>query len=135
MLATLVPNPFHRPDWVFEEKYDGYRILAYKEGAQVTLLSRNGIDRTATFVGVAAPLWVSLETEPSFSMVRLSHSIRREFLGSNSFSAEMFSSASRSSIVSIATVGIFDPNHSRVAGRSSKPLSRTGPSESCFHVV
>jgi bifunctional non-homologous end joining protein LigD len=56
MLATLVPNPFHRPDWVFEEKYDGYRILAYKEGAKVTLLSRNGIDRTATFVGVATAL-------------------------------------------------------------------------------
>jgi bifunctional non-homologous end joining protein LigD len=54
MLATLVPEPFHRPGWVYEEKYDGYRILAYKEGARVTLLSRNGIDRTATFPEVAA---------------------------------------------------------------------------------
>ena len=32
MLATLVEEPFHRPGWVYEEKYDGYRILAYKEG-------------------------------------------------------------------------------------------------------
>jgi ATP-dependent DNA ligase len=32
MLATLVSRPFHRPGWVYEEKYDGYRILAYKEG-------------------------------------------------------------------------------------------------------
>ncbi len=53
MLAFLVPAPFHRPGWVFEEKYDGYRILAYKEGAKVTLLSRNDLDRTATFASVA----------------------------------------------------------------------------------
>jgi bifunctional non-homologous end joining protein LigD len=54
MLATLVEQPFHRPGWVFEEKYDGYRILAYKEGRRVTLLSRNGKDRTETFADVAA---------------------------------------------------------------------------------
>ena len=54
MLATLVERPFHRPGWVYEEKYDGYRILAYKEGRRVTLLSRNGKDRTETFSAVAA---------------------------------------------------------------------------------
>ncbi len=53
MLATLVDEPFHRPGWVYEEKYDGYRILAYREGAEVTLLSRNAKDRTATFPEVA----------------------------------------------------------------------------------
>src|SRR6202040_810452 len=49
MLATLVRKPFHKPGWIYEEKYDGYRILAYKEGDHVTLLSRNGNDRTATY--------------------------------------------------------------------------------------
>ena len=53
MLATLVDEPFHRPGWVFEEKYDGYRILAYKEGSRVSLLSRNGLDRTSTFAEIA----------------------------------------------------------------------------------
>ena len=53
MLATLVPAPFHRAGWVYEEKYDGYRILAYKEGQDVTLVSRNGLDRTAAFAAVA----------------------------------------------------------------------------------
>ena len=53
MLATLVDEPFHRPGWVYEEKYDGYRILAYKEGREVTLLSRNAKDRTETFSEVA----------------------------------------------------------------------------------
>lgn len=53
MLATLVDAPFHRKGWVYEEKYDGYRILAYKEGNRVTLLSRNAKDRTANFRDVA----------------------------------------------------------------------------------
>jgi bifunctional non-homologous end joining protein LigD len=53
MLATLVDEPFDRPGWVYEEKYDGYRILAYKEGPRVTLFSRNAKDRTDTFSGVA----------------------------------------------------------------------------------
>jgi len=38
MLASLVKEPFDAPGWVYEEKYDGYRILAYKEGREVTLL-------------------------------------------------------------------------------------------------
>ncbi|MEP6802456.1 MAG: non-homologous end-joining DNA ligase [Acidobacteriota bacterium] len=53
MLATLVSEPFHRAGWVYEEKYDGYRILAYKEGDRVTLLSRNAKDRTESFSEVA----------------------------------------------------------------------------------
>jgi bifunctional non-homologous end joining protein LigD len=53
MLATLVDQPFHKPGWVYEEKYDGYRILAYKEGASVTLLSRNANDRTEAFSSIA----------------------------------------------------------------------------------
>ncbi len=54
MLPTLVAMPFDRRGWVYEEKYDGYRILAYKEGSRVRLLSRNGKDRTETYPDVAA---------------------------------------------------------------------------------
>jgi bifunctional non-homologous end joining protein LigD len=69
MLATLVREPFHMPGWIYEEKYDGYRILAYKEGDRVTLLSRNSNDRTATYASVAraiqrlAPRTVLLDGE------------------------------------------------------------------------
>jgi len=49
MLATLISKPFNRPGWVYEEKYDGIRILAYKEGKNVRLLTRNDIDRTSGF--------------------------------------------------------------------------------------
>jgi bifunctional non-homologous end joining protein LigD len=56
MLATLVREPFHNPGWVYEEKYDGYRILAYKQGSRVRLYSRNAIDRTDRFSDVAAAM-------------------------------------------------------------------------------
>ena len=48
--------PFHRPGWIYEEKYDGWRIMAYKQGAAVRLLSRNGIDYTGRFRALAAAI-------------------------------------------------------------------------------
>ena len=56
MLATLAGAPFSRPNWTFEEKYDGVRILAYKEGSSVSLISRNAIDRTARYPEIAAAI-------------------------------------------------------------------------------
>jgi bifunctional non-homologous end joining protein LigD len=53
MLATLVGDPFSKPDWIFEEKYDGVRILAYKEGGNVSLITRNAIDRTERYSEIA----------------------------------------------------------------------------------
>jgi bifunctional non-homologous end joining protein LigD len=53
MLATLVDSPFNRQNWIYEEKYDGVRMLAYKEGSRVTLISRNAIDRTARYPKIA----------------------------------------------------------------------------------
>ena len=54
MLATLISEPFEKPGWVYEEKYDGFRILAYKEGTSVSLLSRNGNDRNRTYPNIAS---------------------------------------------------------------------------------
>jgi bifunctional non-homologous end joining protein LigD len=56
MLATLVAEPFDRPGWAYEEKYDGDRMLAYKEGARVRLLSRNGKDNTDRFAKIVAAI-------------------------------------------------------------------------------
>ena len=53
MLATLVDRPFSKEGWVFEEKYDGVRMLAYKEGRKVSLVSRNGIDRSNRYPTIA----------------------------------------------------------------------------------
>lgn len=49
MLAALTAKPFDEPGWVYEEKYDGIRLLAYKEGSHVKLLTRNNIERSESF--------------------------------------------------------------------------------------
>lgn len=54
MLATLVDKAFHLSGWIYEEKYDGIRILAYKEGAHISLITRNDIVRTERYPEVAA---------------------------------------------------------------------------------
>ena len=56
MAPTLVRSPFHRPGWVYEEKVDGWRILAYKDGTRVRLLSRNGIDHARRFRELVAAI-------------------------------------------------------------------------------
>lgn len=56
MLATLVDGPFDEPGWVYEEKYDGIRVLAYKEGSRVTLFSRNDKNRTASFPAIVGAI-------------------------------------------------------------------------------
>jgi len=52
MLATP-GQAFTRKDWVFELKYDGYRLFAEKADGRVTLYSRAGHDFTQTFPDVA----------------------------------------------------------------------------------
>jgi bifunctional non-homologous end joining protein LigD len=42
MLATLQERPFSAPDWIFEIKYDGVRVLAERDGEAVALYGRNG---------------------------------------------------------------------------------------------
>ena len=41
MAATLTQERFSGPEWVFEQKFDGIRLLAYKKGNDVQLFSRN----------------------------------------------------------------------------------------------
>ena len=53
MLASEVKRPFHKPGWIYEEKYDGYRAVVYKDGKSVRILSRNLKDLTAQFEEVA----------------------------------------------------------------------------------
>ncbi len=41
MAATLTQDRFSGPDWLFERKFDGIRLLAYKNGDDIRLFSRN----------------------------------------------------------------------------------------------
>lgn len=68
---TITRNPFDRADvqltklvnavpeggnWLYELKYDGYRILAYIEGNDARLITRNGNDYSKRFPDVAYSL-------------------------------------------------------------------------------
>ncbi len=43
MLARLTDRRFSDPDWLFERKFDGERVLAFRNGDRVRLLSRNRV--------------------------------------------------------------------------------------------
>ena len=55
-LAKLVNRVPDGDEWIFEMKYDGYRILAFVEGNNVRLVSRNGKDYTKRFLAVSNSL-------------------------------------------------------------------------------
>jgi bifunctional non-homologous end joining protein LigD len=56
MHAELVDAPFNKPDWMWEPKLDGYRVLALLKDGKITLRSRRGLELAATFPGVAASI-------------------------------------------------------------------------------
>jgi ATP-dependent DNA ligase len=41
MAATLTQERFTGPEWIFERKFDGIRLIAFKHGSDVRLFSRN----------------------------------------------------------------------------------------------
>jgi ATP-dependent DNA ligase len=53
MAATLTQDRFTGPEWIFERKLDGIRMLAFKNGTHVRLLSRNRLDLTDSYPAVA----------------------------------------------------------------------------------
>src|SRR5690606_22838592 len=53
-LATLVAAPVQGPEWLHEQKLDGYRLLCRIERGRVTLTTRRGHDWTARFPHIAA---------------------------------------------------------------------------------
>jgi bifunctional non-homologous end joining protein LigD len=48
-LATLTDRRFSDPEWIFERKLDGVRGLAFRDGGQVRLLSRNRLSLNNTY--------------------------------------------------------------------------------------
>jgi bifunctional non-homologous end joining protein LigD len=56
MLATLTDAPFDDKAWIFEDKYDGFRMVAKIDGGSVTLYSRNGVIVSKNYIEVAKAL-------------------------------------------------------------------------------
>ena len=60
MTATLGSGPFSHPDWLFEVKWDGYRVQAHVEGGRVALYTRRGLDAAEYFPELAgSPDWIA----------------------------------------------------------------------------
>src|SRR5438552_7968338 len=53
MAATLTQERFTGPEWIFERKFDGIRLLAFKQGTDVRLLSRNRLPQNIPSVAGA----------------------------------------------------------------------------------
>ena len=58
MLATLIDSPFDDKDWVFETKWDGFRLVAKTGSRSTSLYSRNGNDVTERYAAVAKALHI-----------------------------------------------------------------------------
>ena len=52
MAATLTQERFTGPEWIFERKLDGIRLLAFKHGRDVRLFSRNRLPQNAAYPAV-----------------------------------------------------------------------------------
>jgi bifunctional non-homologous end joining protein LigD len=55
-LATLTPDRFSDPGWIFERKLDGERCLAFRQGCGVRLMTRNKKQITGTYPELVAAL-------------------------------------------------------------------------------
>ena len=53
MAATLTQERFTGPEWIFERKFDGIRVLAFRQGSAVELLSRNRLPQKCPAVADA----------------------------------------------------------------------------------
>lgn len=53
MAATLTQDRFTGPDWIFERKFDGIRLIAFKRGSEVKLFSRNRLPQNIPAVANA----------------------------------------------------------------------------------
>jgi bifunctional non-homologous end joining protein LigD len=71
MAATLTQDRFTGPEWVFERKFDGIRLLAFKHHGQVGLFSRNRLPQAcppiANAVAALPPADLILDGEMSWS--------------------------------------------------------------------
>ena len=59
MLATLANKPFSDPDWLYEIKWDGYRVQAVVADGKVRMWTRNLNDAESYFPRLlATPSWI-----------------------------------------------------------------------------
>jgi len=56
MLCSLIREPFEDPEYLYEVKLDGYRLIAYVQNGQVVLASRSGLNYTKKYPAIESQL-------------------------------------------------------------------------------
>ncbi len=80
ILATLIDEPFDDPAWVFETKWDGFRMIAEMQNGSVMLYSRNGKILSERYLLVAQALeTISLDCVINGELVALDAHGRSRF--------------------------------------------------------
>ena len=92
MTATLADRPFSDPDWLFELKWDGYRVQAHVRDGRVALYTRRGLDAAQYFPELEGPpTWIdareaildgevvalNAEGEPDFGLLQARNMVSR----------------------------------------------------------
>jgi len=74
MAATLTQERFTGPEWIFERKLDGIRLIAFKRGEEVRLFSRNrlpqNLPRIAAAIAKLPPRDLILDGESTWPSTR-----------------------------------------------------------------
>jgi len=83
MLAESVAQVQSNPEWRYEPKLDGYRVIAFVSGATVRLQSRRGLDLTAFFPEIAA----ALASQPAGQLILDGEIVALDASGRPSFNA------------------------------------------------
>jgi bifunctional non-homologous end joining protein LigD len=97
-LATLTADAPTVPGWIYEFKFDGYRILARVEGDKVRLLTRKAQDWTERFAGIArdiarkklGPAWLDGEVCVLDAQGRSSFSALQQALSGGSSASPVY---------------------------------------------
>jgi len=79
MAATLTQDRFTGPEWLFERKFDGIRLVAFKNGADVQLFSRNQLPQdlpsVASAIAALPPKQLILDGELTWSHGQISYHV------------------------------------------------------------
>ena len=62
---SSAPKPPSGPDWVHEIKYDGFRLMAWRDGDRVRLYTRGGYDWADRYPAIARAV-AALDTDSCF---------------------------------------------------------------------
>ena len=88
MAATLTQDRFSGPEWLFERKLDGVRLLAYRNGAEVKLFSRNRLPQQCQ--EIARAMWSPSKSPGRLVAAALLAAIERENMKAYGYGAKGF---------------------------------------------